>query len=403
MKLNSITLTFGFIISCICLLSGCDEEQSRNQNYNSDWFNQAPPTLLQANGSPAARTNMLTNNQPIINEPRNNLKPKINFKAFTHNFGQISPNSTYTCEFTFTNTGNTDLVISDVESSCSCTIPTLEKKVYAPGESGKIVAKYNEIQTGQTVKHLYVHTNDPINPKIELSVQANVVTPVVYEPRTIDLSLIAPNGDCPPITVKSLDGQPFSITGFQSVGDCIKIDYNPNVKAKEFVVQPKVDVKLVERIGDGQFNINISHPKCNVVSGTFHAKPRFAISPRTLTVNNANPNKTVRKKINIISNYNENFNISPTSGNGIIDIVSLEPTNAGYELTVDIKPPQANNNTRMFSDNLKLDIKGIDVINVQCNGYYPGTSLIEEEKECKVCGAKRLNDDGTITMAPKNH
>lgn len=48
----------------------------------------------------------------------------------------------YTAVFPFTNNGDETVEIFDVKSSCGCTVPTLEKKTYDPGESGAITAVF---------------------------------------------------------------------------------------------------------------------------------------------------------------------------------------------------------------------------------------------------------------------
>ena len=55
---------------------------------------------------------------------------------------------------------------------------------------------------------------------------------VNIEPKKLDLSLKAQNANCPDIVVKSLDGRPFSITGFQSNGRGLKS--SPGFSTKKF-------------------------------------------------------------------------------------------------------------------------------------------------------------------------
>ena len=48
---------------------------------------------------------------------------KIEFKSETIDYGQIDKGSDGLRVFEFTNTGDQPLVISDVKSSCGCTVP----------------------------------------------------------------------------------------------------------------------------------------------------------------------------------------------------------------------------------------------------------------------------------------
>ncbi len=54
-------------------------------------------------------------------------------------FGQQEVNAYYT----FTNTSDQPITITDTQTSCGCTVPSLEKKTYAPGESGKLLATFD--------------------------------------------------------------------------------------------------------------------------------------------------------------------------------------------------------------------------------------------------------------------
>lgn len=64
--------------------------------------------------------------------------------------------------FRFTNTGNAPVTITGISSSCGCTVPALEKRTYAPGESGEIVAKFTfGGRLGRQVKTVAVTTDEP--------------------------------------------------------------------------------------------------------------------------------------------------------------------------------------------------------------------------------------------------
>ena len=67
--------------------------------------------------------------------------PKIEFSAKdnTIDYGKISKGSDSGVRvFEFTNTGNSPLIITDVLSTCGCTVPTKPKDPIMPGKKGKI-------------------------------------------------------------------------------------------------------------------------------------------------------------------------------------------------------------------------------------------------------------------------
>ena len=69
--------------------------------------------------------------------------------------------------FPFTNIGTAPLEITSMESSCGCTVATLEKRHYEPRESGEIVARYTVgAAVGAQQKTVQVTTNDGREPTI---------------------------------------------------------------------------------------------------------------------------------------------------------------------------------------------------------------------------------------------
>lgn len=60
--------------------------------------------------------------------------------------------------FEFTNTGDAPLIITDVKSSCGCTVPSKPTEPIQPGKTGKIEVKYN-MNTGPIRKTITVESN----------------------------------------------------------------------------------------------------------------------------------------------------------------------------------------------------------------------------------------------------
>ncbi len=76
-----------------------------------------------------------------------------------NDFGQIPQNKPVTAEFTFTNTGEEVLIISQVKTSCGCTVAEYPQEALKPGESGKIKAQYNAATLGSFYKTIQVVCN----------------------------------------------------------------------------------------------------------------------------------------------------------------------------------------------------------------------------------------------------
>jgi len=60
----------------------------------------------------------------------------LTFAAPEHSFGTVMEGEKVGCIFTFTNTGDADLVISSASASCGCTVPKFDKKTRATRQIG---------------------------------------------------------------------------------------------------------------------------------------------------------------------------------------------------------------------------------------------------------------------------
>ncbi|TRX20704.1 DUF1573 domain-containing protein [Flavobacterium franklandianum] len=87
--------------------------------------------------------------------------PKIEFKAEdnTIDYGTTTKkNDNGVRSFEFTNTGDAPLIITNVLSTCGCTVPTKPNAPIMPGKTGKIEVKYSMI-LGPIRKTITVESN----------------------------------------------------------------------------------------------------------------------------------------------------------------------------------------------------------------------------------------------------
>lgn len=84
---------------------------------------------------------------------------EIKFKEETIDYGTITKGSDGVRVFEFTNTGDAPLIITDVKSSCGCTIPKKPTGPVAPGASSTIEVKYNTNLMGPIRKTITVLSN----------------------------------------------------------------------------------------------------------------------------------------------------------------------------------------------------------------------------------------------------
>ncbi|MFD2541906.1 DUF1573 domain-containing protein [Lacinutrix gracilariae] len=86
--------------------------------------------------------------------------PVLTFDKTEHDFGEIEAKTPVETVFTYKNTGKAPLVITNIKSTCGCTVPQdWSKEPLAPGESGKFTVKYNGSGKNAITKTITVTAN----------------------------------------------------------------------------------------------------------------------------------------------------------------------------------------------------------------------------------------------------
>ena len=101
---------------------------------------------------------------------------KIEFKESLIDYGEIAKGSDGVRVFEFTNTGNAPLIISNVKSTCGCTVPKKPKGPIMPGETGEIEVKYDTNRVNPIRKTITVISNAE-RPTVALKIKGLVVDP----------------------------------------------------------------------------------------------------------------------------------------------------------------------------------------------------------------------------------
>ena len=102
--------------------------------------------------------------------------PVMAFEKTSHDFGQIIRGEKASYRFKFKNVGKLPLIISDVPSSCGCTVPEFSKLPVSPGEEGYVLVTFNsQTESGYRSKTVTVVTNGQPRSQV-LTITANVVS-----------------------------------------------------------------------------------------------------------------------------------------------------------------------------------------------------------------------------------
>lgn len=113
---------------------------------------------------------------------RAEAQPGAVFSETVIDVGAVNKGERASYEFTVQNEGDQVLQITEVKPSCGCTVTEYDKTI-KPGGSGKITAVVDTTNfKGPIAKSVKVFTNDPINPRVNLVIKANIKTHVEIEP-----------------------------------------------------------------------------------------------------------------------------------------------------------------------------------------------------------------------------
>ena len=92
-------------------------------------------------------------------EVKNPNAPEITFDKTVHDYGSIPYKGDGKCEFKFTNTGKEPLILTNVRSSCGCTVPKWPREPILPGHSSVINVEYKTNRVGKINKTVTVQSN----------------------------------------------------------------------------------------------------------------------------------------------------------------------------------------------------------------------------------------------------
>ncbi len=388
--MKNMRLLFSFLlISVFIVMSGCSEQQA---NAGSMETSNSRSTLSESSDSEVVLTKdedqekikrarevqnaveSVKNDDSPTEEVKSGEGPKLVVPEQIHDYGKVGPRSRTQGKFLFKNEGKSTLKISRIQSTCGCTVPQLKKKEYAPGEEGQIDVTFSAgVREGVTTKNLFIHSNDPENPRFRLQIKAEVVLSVDYSPKTLNLSLLEDNAGLDVIEIKSKDDREFSITNIQDVRDAITIPFNPETKSTMFRLHPQANMEKLKKTPNGTLQIKLSHPETKEVSISYFAPSVFQVTPPRIILREAKPGETIVRDVSILSNYGEKFEIADIEvENGSMEVIEQQMIDDGKvaKLKVAVTPPQPEGNSRYFTDTMRIHLDSGFELEVRSSGWF---------------------------------
>ena len=117
----------------------------------------------------------ISNQEVQVNANPDGKYPVIKFNKDVHDFGDITEGEKVDYTFTFINTGEADLIISNAAGSCGCTVPEFPKEPIKPGKKGKMKVSFDSAgKPGNQQKTVTITSNTATGNDI-LTIKANVL------------------------------------------------------------------------------------------------------------------------------------------------------------------------------------------------------------------------------------
>jgi len=120
-------------------------------------------------------------------------RPRISVEKTGYDFGQVFSGEKITHTFKFRNLGDAPLIIERVRQSCGCTAAIVSSTVLDPGATGEVQSTFNSTGfSGEVVKTVYLYSNDPDSPVVQLYLRGAVQREIVSRPSRVSLEKMIP-------------------------------------------------------------------------------------------------------------------------------------------------------------------------------------------------------------------
>lgn len=104
-----------------------------------------------------------------------NINPVLKMSSYNHNFGKVKEGEKLDLTIEIENTGEAELRINNIKSSCGCTAALLSSKLLMPDEKGELKIEFDTSNlTGQIARTITLYSNDPQHPTRVLTLFANI-------------------------------------------------------------------------------------------------------------------------------------------------------------------------------------------------------------------------------------
>jgi hypothetical protein len=279
--------------------------------------------------------------------PTAKIAPAIEFRETVYDAGESWQGETVSHVFSFTNSGNAELKISRVRSTCGCTASNLSSDTIAPGESGEIRASFNTRgYRGKKSQSIYVSSNDPGQPTVQLRIETTVKTAAAFSPVHLQFGRVTVGAGAVRETALVFDGESFPVLEISAQPEFFSARIlepegetggDPPIRI-EVALSPEAPVGRHR----GTLTARLDHPRIKHLTGHLLVTVEGVItsSPRMLFFSGEDQAEVVVKTVSVTNQGEEPVeirNVSSSIPQFTAEVKTIEP-GQNFEVSIRLSP-----------------------------------------------------------------
>ena len=255
-------------------------------------------------------------------------------------FGEMKQADHATHLFTFENRGTEPLTILDVEASCGCTAVAPVDSLILPGASSGIDVTFSSRDfEGDLVKVVVLRTNDPAEPRIDLTLRASIIPFIRQDKEWIDFGETEVGIARSEGALISADlGTKFAIPQIVGGEDVVEWKVIPASVPDEIGYRVEATLRPDAPLGNfsERIEMNVQHPNRQKhrigLRGAIYS--HFIVADETIKFKTVAVGKTVRRSTTIKAASTADYEITDVVLHADYLKPELKQTADGYELEI---------------------------------------------------------------------
>jgi hypothetical protein len=159
--------------------------------------------------------------------PAAGQRPMIEVRETSQDGGVVEEGTVVRYHFTLANRGQADMEIQKVEPSCGCSVARWDRLI-RPEAVGTVEVEMNTLHfRGRVAKHLTVVSNDPDQPRLQLTISARVTPLVQITPGSVAQLTVEEQPVTQEFTLERTGGRPMKILQVMPTASYLKTELVP--------------------------------------------------------------------------------------------------------------------------------------------------------------------------------